>query len=339
MFMIGVNSKFTMRVFVLFYSHCQNFLKSYANGTRCSQAVTHPSTNRAQRCLTSVIGRELVLSTWCGRCLTMGVPTTIPPCAHLCALGVTCAINFGKALFGYKGFYYGVQIGFLPALDESLPKISYDKRGKKAQVIIYSCWFLGSFLLNMAYKSTLRANLITNHYEKPVLTAQDLAASRMKVYVPSGTAIAQSVLDHPSEFYQLVIKQNRLRFYRYGEDCWPEDGVRFGNDRVILGNEDRYLLGGEKMGGSFTTWILTKGSPLREEMTLSVQRLTDAGIPGQLYRLFVAAMKKPKPSPVRKVRGDDEPISLEQLVVMFIVLPFGIIPAILAFTYELTKKS
>ena len=33
----------------------------------CSQAVTHPSTNHAQRCLTSVIGRELVCSTWYGR--------------------------------------------------------------------------------------------------------------------------------------------------------------------------------------------------------------------------------------------------------------------------------
>ena len=38
-----------------------------ANSTWCSQAVTHPSTNQAQRCLTSVIGRELVLSTWYGR--------------------------------------------------------------------------------------------------------------------------------------------------------------------------------------------------------------------------------------------------------------------------------
>ncbi|KAL5015588.1 hypothetical protein ScPMuIL_007327, partial [Solemya velum] len=35
--------------------------------TRYSQAVTHPSTNRARRCLTSVIGREPVLSTWYGR--------------------------------------------------------------------------------------------------------------------------------------------------------------------------------------------------------------------------------------------------------------------------------
>ena len=32
-----------------------------------SQAVTHPSTNRSQPCLTSVIGRELVFSRWYGR--------------------------------------------------------------------------------------------------------------------------------------------------------------------------------------------------------------------------------------------------------------------------------
>lgn len=38
-----------------------------ANVTWCSQAVTHPSTDRARRCLTSVIGREPVFSTWYGR--------------------------------------------------------------------------------------------------------------------------------------------------------------------------------------------------------------------------------------------------------------------------------
>ena len=37
--------------------------KLKANSTWCSQAVTHPSTNQAQRCLTAVIGRELVFST------------------------------------------------------------------------------------------------------------------------------------------------------------------------------------------------------------------------------------------------------------------------------------
>ena len=42
--------------------------KKNDNSTRCSQAVSHPSTNRAQCCLTSVIGRELVCSTWYGRC-------------------------------------------------------------------------------------------------------------------------------------------------------------------------------------------------------------------------------------------------------------------------------
>ena len=37
--------------------------KRKAYGTWYSQAVTHPSTNQARRCLTSVIGREPVLST------------------------------------------------------------------------------------------------------------------------------------------------------------------------------------------------------------------------------------------------------------------------------------
>jgi hypothetical protein len=41
--------------------------KAKAYDTAYSQAVTHPSTNAAQSCLTSVIGRELVFSTWYGR--------------------------------------------------------------------------------------------------------------------------------------------------------------------------------------------------------------------------------------------------------------------------------
>ena len=36
-------------------------------GTRCSQAVPHPSTIPARRCLTSVIRRERVCSSWYGR--------------------------------------------------------------------------------------------------------------------------------------------------------------------------------------------------------------------------------------------------------------------------------
>ena len=45
----------------------QQWEKKRAYDTAYSQAVTHPSTNAAQSCLTSVIGRELVFSTWYGR--------------------------------------------------------------------------------------------------------------------------------------------------------------------------------------------------------------------------------------------------------------------------------
>ena len=37
-----------------------------AYSTEYSQAVTHPSTNSAQCCLTTVIRQELVYSTWYG---------------------------------------------------------------------------------------------------------------------------------------------------------------------------------------------------------------------------------------------------------------------------------
>ena len=45
----------------------QNCRYKKAYGTRCSQAVPHPSTIPARRCLTSVIRREPVYSSWYGR--------------------------------------------------------------------------------------------------------------------------------------------------------------------------------------------------------------------------------------------------------------------------------
>ena len=41
--------------------------KNDTYSTLYSQAVTHPSINRARCCLTSVIGGEPVFSTWYGR--------------------------------------------------------------------------------------------------------------------------------------------------------------------------------------------------------------------------------------------------------------------------------
>ena len=57
--------KFQKKMFTLSsFSQC-NVKKVYS--ILYSQAVTHPSTNRTQPCLTSVIGRELVCSRWYGR--------------------------------------------------------------------------------------------------------------------------------------------------------------------------------------------------------------------------------------------------------------------------------
>ena len=73
-----------------------------AYGTRSSQAVPHPSTILARQCLTSVIGRERVYSSWYGRRhllhdlieyfnLPYVEATTTNPCSRLAC----CAIDVG----------------------------------------------------------------------------------------------------------------------------------------------------------------------------------------------------------------------------------------------------
>ena len=51
----------------VFRSSLDEKKRQKAYDTRYSQAVSHPSTNRARCCLTSVIGREPVYSAWYGR--------------------------------------------------------------------------------------------------------------------------------------------------------------------------------------------------------------------------------------------------------------------------------
>ena len=53
----------------------QKKAKRNAYDTWYSQAVPHPSTNQAQRCLTSQIGRDAVFSTWYGRRRPQGYKT------------------------------------------------------------------------------------------------------------------------------------------------------------------------------------------------------------------------------------------------------------------------
>ena len=62
------NSRYHVRIAIFAISCwiCKR-KRQKAYGTRDSQAVSDPSTNRAQRCLTCQIGRDGVFSTWYGR--------------------------------------------------------------------------------------------------------------------------------------------------------------------------------------------------------------------------------------------------------------------------------
>ena len=86
-----------------------------ANSTQCSQAVSHPSTNRAQHCLTSVIGRELVYSMWYGRCREKRVKwvKVEGQAALFCSEVRFCQLLIGVMQRGVSA--WGVQIGSFAA--------------------------------------------------------------------------------------------------------------------------------------------------------------------------------------------------------------------------------
>ena len=89
--------------------------KRNANSTQCSQAVSHPSTNRAQHCLTSVIGRELVYSMWYGRCREKRVKRGI---VLMQAALLGCEVRFCQLWNGMiqRGLSaWGIQIGSFAA--------------------------------------------------------------------------------------------------------------------------------------------------------------------------------------------------------------------------------
>ena len=74
--------------------------KAYSTGY--SQAVTHPSTNPALRCLTAVIRRELVFSTWYGRRQETSILFLYIYVSYLCTkryYKISCATSVSKGIY------------------------------------------------------------------------------------------------------------------------------------------------------------------------------------------------------------------------------------------------
>ena len=62
------------------------------------------------------------------------------------------------------------------------------KPSSKARISLVTEWLLLGFLINMGYKSVLRASLVSVQYEKPIETLEDMLVSDRKILMFANTS-------------------------------------------------------------------------------------------------------------------------------------------------------
>ena len=256
-------------------------------------------------------------------------------------LAVTTFLILIEYMTGFGKFFHAMTIGMSTAINESLPHYYYTYNSNPKTLMFWT-WILCGLILNLAYRSTLLANLVTIQYEKPINTAQDLLNSGLSVYAPKDTFIYRSVSNHPSPIFKELVNQGRLLTYERGQ--FSKDKVSHsnpaampGSESTITGYEDKLRKGTEMIASSFTTWAMAKGSPLREEFTVYTQLWMDSGLMRQRYRTEKFKDMKPKHFHQQRLHFED-PLNLQQCTPMMLICPLGLIPALIIFLCELLHK-
>ena len=263
-----------------------------------------------------------------------------------CILSIICTgltLMSVEVLFGTKRVYENISISVSCMLKKSLPLKYFEKKATKGEITLYWLLLPSGCILNMAYTSILLANLITFQYEKPINTAQDVLDSGRPITGPKQAWIIQALVHHPKPIFKKLRALGRLQPFdmrneeqRLRHGRYLHEGKFVGSDYPlnIIGIEDKFRLGTEMIAQSFTGWAFAKSSPLIKPASLYIQRLVDGGFI-QKWMYKTKSEDVIQKLAIQEKIHFDQPLSIAHCLPMIFLLPFGLIPALIAFIAEL----
>ena len=98
------------------------------------------------------------------------------------------------------------------------------KPSSKARISLVTEWLLLGFLINMGYKSVLRASLVSVQYEKPIETMEDMLVTDRKIIMFATTSTETDIKTDPRHSMQQLAK--KITWIPYSEEGMVMSGTR-----------------------------------------------------------------------------------------------------------------
>lgn len=232
-----------------------------------------------------------------------------------------------------------------PLLNESQPSRMLNRSQYQSKWFVIGLWLFLGYFLSMAYESNLLATLTIVSYERPIDSPEGVIESDLTVYALSGTALAESLQFSPNPIYRSifdnqVVAKKGLRFF--GEPVEERNkAIQEGRGFLVSTKIDaqsnpnlRFFSEAHFIGSS--SWFYTRGSQVKDDFNLALQRLIEAGILQHLERSFVEQRRFSNEMSLNDVeeRGY-EPITLEHYLPVLLVGATGMVLGVFCFCLEL----
>ena len=223
------------------------------------------------------------------------------------------------------------------AIDESLPRKWFTRRSfMNARRLLLIQWLIWANILSSSYKGILLSKLATVTYNQPIDTLEQMDQSDLPFYIPDATILITTVdLDPRDVVKRIRAKGVSLKF----RDVFIEDtNKKIENGEIMLlasdthwkSLENRVHTSKEEFASYFTSYIVPRGSPLLRLFNSATHWLQACGI---FVKIRNEIINNKEVSSLAKME-QNEPLSIVQLLVLFIVWGSGIFLAIIIFIGE-----